>query len=144
MLLIAAGFLMSEGVRRRALAVLAFGLFWSGLGSATAANGANAASAASAATANATNAPANASSGATNPAASTPARVLTPEEKRNGRALYDAGEYAAAQEAFNADLAADRESAERAFNLGAAAYKNKQWAEAIDAFGKAILGNTSQ
>jgi Ca-activated chloride channel family protein len=59
MLLIAAGFLMSEGVRRRALAVLAFGLLWSGLGSATAA---------SAATANATNAPANASSGATNPA----------------------------------------------------------------------------
>ena len=137
MLLIAAGFLMSEGVRRRALAVLAFGLFCSGLGSATAAT------AATAPAGNASTAPSNASGAGESPTSSTPARALTPEEKRNGRALYDAGEYAAAQEAFNADLAADRESAERAFNLGAAAYKNKQWAEAIDAFGKALNSKDS-
>ncbi len=56
----------------------------------------------------------------------------------NGKAFYSAGQYGLAQEAFQSDFSANPQSAERAFNLGAAAYKNQKWAEAIDAFGKAL------
>jgi len=58
-----------------------------------------------------------------------------------GRHLYEAGNYPGAQQAFSEELSEAPDSPERAFNLGAAAYKNKKWAEAIEAFGKAL--NTS-
>jgi len=55
-----------------------------------------------------------------------------------GRHLYEAGNFPGAQEAFTQELGSDPNSAERAFNLGTAAYKNKKWPEAIEAFGKAL------
>ncbi len=55
-----------------------------------------------------------------------------------GRLLYNSGDYAGAQQAFGNDLSAVPDSPERAFNLGTAAYKNQKWAEAIEAFGKAL------
>jgi Ca-activated chloride channel family protein len=56
----------------------------------------------------------------------------------DGIQLYADGQYAQAQEAFQSDLTAHPTSPQRAFNLGAAAYKNQNWPEAIDAFGKAL------
>ena len=133
LLLIATGFLMSEGVRRRAIALITIGLFAGGMAPVLQSTTASAATNIAAATngATATNSAPEGSQATTRPTA-------LADEKKSGRALYDAGEYAAAQEAFNAELVADRDYAHRAFNLGAAAYKNKQWAEAIDAFGKAL------
>lgn len=58
--------------------------------------------------------------------------------KPDGKALYAEGNYGMAQEAFQSDLRANPSSPERAFNLGAAAYKNQKWADAIDAFGRAL------
>ena len=63
---------------------------------------------------------------------------------RAGNALYDAGDYAGAQRAFTEDLSGDPGSPQRAFNLGVAAYKNQKWAEAIDAFGKALASQDPQ
>ena len=137
LLLIATGFLMSEGVKRRAIALITIGLFAAGIAPVLQSTPASAASSATN-SANATNNAAPEGSEATTRPTTQATQVTRADEKRSGRALYDAGEYAAAQEAFNAELAADRDSAQRAFNLGAAAYKNKQWAEAIDAFGKAL------
>ena len=138
LLLIATGFLMSEGVRRRAIALITIGLFAGGLAPLLQPTSASAAATGSANGLEKANAASNATpeGAASNSRPSSLARSTG--KKETGRALYDAGEYAAAQEAFNTELAADRDSAQRAFNLGAAAYKNKQWAEAIDAFGKAL------
>lgn len=61
-----------------------------------------------------------------------------------GKALYEAGDYAGAQRAFTEDLSMDPSSPQRAFNLGVAAYKNQKWAEAIDAFGKALASQDPQ
>ncbi len=61
-----------------------------------------------------------------------------------GTALYDAGDYAGAQRAFTEELSGDPGSPKRAFNLGVAAYKNQKWAEAIDAFGKALASQDPQ
>jgi Ca-activated chloride channel family protein len=55
-----------------------------------------------------------------------------------GHNLYNAGDYPAAQQAFGDELKGDPDSPQRAFNFGVAAYKNQKWAEAIDAFGKAL------
>jgi Ca-activated chloride channel family protein len=55
-----------------------------------------------------------------------------------GHNLYNAGDYPGAQEAFGQQLKGDPDSPQRAFNFGVAAYKNQKWAEAIDAFGKAL------
>jgi hypothetical protein len=67
-----------------------------------------------------------------------PTSALAAQSPADGRALYSEGQYAQAQEAFQSDLSAHPTSPERAFNLGAAAYKNQKWAEAIDAFGRAL------
>jgi Ca-activated chloride channel family protein len=56
----------------------------------------------------------------------------------NGKALYETGDYPGAQKAFSEELTGRGDPAIRAFNLGAAAYKNQKWAEAIEAFGKAL------
>jgi Ca-activated chloride channel homolog len=61
-----------------------------------------------------------------------------------GHNLYNAGNYAGAQEAFGDELKGDPDSPQRAFNFGVAAYKNKKWAEAIDAFGKALATQDPQ
>lgn len=55
-----------------------------------------------------------------------------------GHNLYNAGDYPGAQQAFGDELKGDPDSPQRAFNFGVAAYKNQKWAEAIDAFGKAL------
>ncbi len=55
-----------------------------------------------------------------------------------GRHLYDAGNFPGAQQAFTQELGSAPNSPERAFNLGTAAYKNKKWPEAIEAFGRAL------
>lgn len=55
-----------------------------------------------------------------------------------GQNLYHSGNYEGAQKAFGDELKGDPHSPQRAFNFGVAAYKNKKWAEAIDAFGKAL------
>jgi Ca-activated chloride channel family protein len=58
--------------------------------------------------------------------------------EEDGKSHYAAGRFGPAQEAFQSEFSAHPRSPERAFNLGAAAYKNQKWAEAIDAFGKAL------
>ena len=55
-----------------------------------------------------------------------------------GHNLYNSGDYTGAQQAFGDELKGDPNSPQRAFNFGVAAYKNQKWAEAIDAFGKAL------
>lgn len=61
-----------------------------------------------------------------------------------GHNLYKSGDYAGAQQAFGDDLKGDPDSPQRAFNFGVAAYKNQKWAEAIDAFGKALATQDPQ
>jgi len=61
-----------------------------------------------------------------------------------GQNLYNAGDYAGAQQAFGDELKGDPNSPQRAFNLGVAAYKNQKWVEAIDAFGKALASRDPQ
>ncbi len=56
-----------------------------------------------------------------------------------GKTLYEEGDYSGAQKAFSEEMAGRGDAAMRAFNLGTAAYKNQKWAEAIEAFGKALV-----
>lgn len=58
-----------------------------------------------------------------------------------GKTLYEGGDYPGAQKAFGEELSGRGDPAIRAFNLGAAAYKNQKWAEAIEAFGKALASS---
>lgn len=67
-----------------------------------------------------------------------PPALNAAKESGDGKASYAAGDFRAAQDAFRSDFSAHPDSPERAFNYGAAAYKNQNWAEAIDAFGKAL------
>jgi Ca-activated chloride channel family protein len=55
-----------------------------------------------------------------------------------GRELYEAGDYAGAFETYRSELARQPGSAELAYNAGTAAYKNKKWVEAMEAFGAAL------
>lgn len=67
--------------------------------------------------------------------------LLHPENaaaKANGRELFDAGQFPEAQTAFEQDAKNAAFSEHRSYNLGAAAYKNKRWSEAIEAFGSAL------
>lgn len=57
------------------------------------------------------------------------------------REFYEAGDYAKALEAYDSEWKSDPKSFERAYNLGTAAYKNKKWVEAIDAFGQALASS---
>ena len=63
------------------------------------------------------------------------------EAATTGRHLYDAGNYPGAQQAFTEELSTAPDSPQRAFNLGTAAYRNKKWPEAIEAFGRALNTN---
>ena len=58
-----------------------------------------------------------------------------------GKTLYEEGDYSGAQKAFAEEMERRGDAALRAFNLGTAAYKNQKWAEAIEAFGKALVSN---
>ena len=58
-----------------------------------------------------------------------------------GKTLYEEGDYSGAQKAFSEEMARRGDAALRSFNLGTAAYKNQKWAEAIEAFGKALVSS---
>jgi Ca-activated chloride channel family protein len=58
-----------------------------------------------------------------------------------GKTLYEEGDYSGAQKAFGEEMERRGNAAIRAFNLGTAAYKNQKWAEAIEAFGKALVSS---
>lgn len=57
---------------------------------------------------------------------------------KTARELYEEGDYAGSLKAFEAERAGHPDSAERAYNWGAAAYKSGDWAKAIEGFGAAL------